>query len=124
MKQSSRIGIFISLLLFATGCAGHKTVTQQIMDQTKDPVLIMQAAYADALGNYVAAQELYKPYLNITRASHPDLAEQIRKTFSSAWKILSDWKKLGTVPSSDEQSFRSYIRELSIQIAKAAEGEK
>lgn len=127
MKERSLFSLVLALLsvffitgiiiLAFNGCAQNQSAFQQIKSQTSDPELLSKAAYADALGAYVAAQEVYKPYIELAKATHPDLAEEIRVQFGEARKILNTWEKLGTIPSSDENNFREYIRDITLKVA-------
>ena len=117
--------MIISLALFlALGAcpAGHKTITEQMVDQQADAGTISLAVYADALQVYVDAQELYLPYQKITRETDPALDEKVIGEFKKARSVLDRWKVMGDVTPGDKASFRDAIRQISLDLAKTMEG--
>jgi len=112
-------GLLAGIALY--GCALKQSVTAQISEQTSDPGTIALATYADAQDAYIEAAELYKPYQQALRQSHPDLDTEIISYFRKANQVLDDWALLGDMPAGDKEAFRSYLREISIRCAQGLE---
>jgi hypothetical protein len=116
-------GFFLVLIMafsMAYGCAGNQSATQQLMRQTDDPGTIALGTFADAQDAYIEIQQLYLPYQNALRQSNPDLDAEIIGYFRKANAILDDWEMFGDVPVGDKDSFRAYLREVSLRLALGA----
>lgn len=127
--QSGKASMSTVLLLFIlgvcavfmfSGCADMQkaTATQQIMEQTNDPMMVSLAVYHDGLKLYVDAQELYKPYQEFIKETNPEIDTEIIGYFKKARKVLTDWKKFGVLPAGDETTFREALRDVSLTMAR------
>lgn len=116
-RKFSFFALFVMVLLFA-GCAPNQSATQQLAQQTTDPAIIALAVWTDAQDAYIAAAQLYKPYQAVVKKIKPETDKKIIGWLSEANKILNDWEKAGSgFPEMGKQTFREYIRKVTLEIA-------
>jgi len=101
------------------GCAPNQSATQQLAQQTGDPVVIALGTYADALEAYIAAQETYLPYQKLIQQKRPEVDAKVKGYFKDARKVLNKWKTYGSVMEGDKANFRATLREISLAAAAA-----
>lgn len=125
-KGSAHFVLLVAMILVGlvtwgvllSGCA-HKSITQQILDQSDDPATIALATYADAQEAYIASQELYAPYQEVVQATHPDVDKKIIGLMTKANTILDSWQRVGNVTGSQKVLFRLYLRQVALDLAGA-----
>jgi len=123
-NQSGRVvvGALIFLCLFGyigsgilIGCAGGKTATQQIYEQTSDPYKIGRALYLDALWSYEKVAGQFDRYQSIIKLNNPELHQDARKALWQANEVLRDIKKfadIGAVSDIDADGFDRRVENI------------
>lgn len=120
MKRLTILGIIIVML---AGCGGQ-TATQQIMQQTSDPLTLAKAAYIDASQLYIDAATAYAPYKPILEKSNPAMAADVIAKLRDANRTLDQWRgylSLGIPGGTDTTTFKE-LRLLIIMAIAEAEG--
>lgn len=116
----TNVAIILSIVMLFIGCAGmNKTATQQISEQTTDPVVISTASYADALDIYNTLAGKYLQYQSYVERTHPELNAEVLHMFMEMNNVLNDWKfyrNLGKQPDSSELKSFEELRHLIVQV--------
>lgn len=82
---------------------------------TKDPCVIANAVYLDALSTYNDLAEAYIPIRPVLEKENPDLANKIHDMFAKYNDMLIKWKtysQICDVTSMDRGELRAYIRSI------------
>jgi hypothetical protein len=77
------VTIILAAAILAAGCATtpQQTATEQIIEQTTDPIAIGKALVLDAEDAFIAAWEAYSPNRMVIQARHPEQAQQLDRAF-------------------------------------------
>jgi len=106
-----------------------QTATQQIINETNDPVAIARAAYLDALNNYTKWVEKYVDrYQNYVIMRNVDIHRQIVHLFDKMDNILNTWdavSQMGITPEKGQQDFADMLESvIDVMLQIDAEIEK
>jgi hypothetical protein len=111
--RSIIVCLFITMLIAA--CAPQQSATQQILDQTSDPIAIGKALVLDAELAFDNAWQAYKPNRKVLHVRHPEQAQQLDQAFKEASEELDRWHQyaaLGQVGELDSTTFPAFRRSI------------
>ena len=119
--------IILAAAIMAAGCATtpQQTATQQILEQTTDPIAIGKALVLDAEDAFMAAWEAYSPNRMVIQARHPEQAQQLDSAFKSASAELDLWHQyaaLGQVGKLDATTFPAFRRSIITMLLEIEKG--
>ena len=100
----------ITILLTLVGLFGcaHKSITDQVTNQTKDPFKIAQAIMIDAEDHYYIALRSYQTYKPIWKQTKPGLVEDLDELFARANTLLNKWHELLMIGVYDEINVNTF----------------
>ena len=120
----------LSVVVLFSGCyattGGHTTATEQIAEQTTNPIIISRAAYADALDAYLNMGNSYLKYKDLVEKNDPDLNLQVLKYFKEMSDTLNYWRDLnmiGQIPDTNDISNLDAIRSILLKVILELDGE-
>jgi hypothetical protein len=111
--RSLIICAIITMLIAA--CTPQQTATQQILEQTNDPIAIGKALVLDAEVAFDNAWQAYRPNRDIIKARHPEQAQELDLAFKSASEELDRWHEyaaLGQIGNLDSTTFPAFRRSI------------
>ena len=102
--------------------ATNKTATQQITQQTNNPITIARAVYLDAVRTYNGLGQRYANYHHIVRKSNPELADKVVEKLTETSRMLNEWGKFSKMgitkveSQKDFDSFRIFMLEVLVEL--------
>jgi hypothetical protein len=112
--------LFVCPVMLTTGCKqimSGETATQQIMEETKDPVAIARAAYLDGLSSYTQWLEKYvNKYQSYMMRKSLGTHQEIVQSFDKMDEFLDMWdglSQLGVTPERGHSDFISMLQFVS-----------
>lgn len=116
----------IPILLLCFGlisCSAiNKSATQQMMDQTQDPIKIAAAVYFDAMGIYAETARSYLRYKLILEKNSPEANEKAKDLLNQMKERLDYWNtlygiaKIAAINAASDE-FHEMRREVILQLA-------
>jgi ABC-type glycerol-3-phosphate transport system substrate-binding protein len=121
------VTIILAAAILAAGCSTtpQQTATQQILEQTTDPIAIGKALVLDAEDAFAAAWQAYEPNRMVIHARHPEQAQQLDSAFKSASAELDRWHQyaaLGQVGKLDATTFPAFRRSIITMLLEIEKG--
>jgi ABC-type glycerol-3-phosphate transport system substrate-binding protein len=121
------VTIILAAAILAAGCSTtpQQTATQQILEQTTDPIAIGKALVLDAEDAFAAAWEAYEPNRMVIQARHPEQAQQLDRAFKEASDELDRWHQyaaLGQVGNLDSTTFPAFRRSIITMLLEIEKG--
>jgi ABC-type glycerol-3-phosphate transport system substrate-binding protein len=121
------VTIILAAAILAAGCSTtpQQTATQQILEQTTDPIAIGKALVLDAEDAFAAAWQAYEPNRMVIQARHPEQAQQLDRAFAEASAELDLWHQyaaLGQVGNLDATTFPAFRRSIITMLVELEKG--
>lgn len=98
-------------------CAPGQTATQQIAQETKDPVALSQAAYIDAVNTATTVVNLYiDKYQDYVYVRYPEIHQEFVSVIYKLDDLFRTWSVLnqaGVPMDGAEKQFETYLNALT-----------